>query len=377
MQRIMAGLLALGLAGLAAGGCESSRPPPVAPPTAPPAEPLPPPLYAFSVDRAWSDLLTLSGAVTPGSESPGRAYLLTTLDGLGLEVREVETPDPEVREVEPPGSEGSEVAPLRHVIATLPGASSDLFALVAPYDPEAVHTAPPLGGNAGVSGAALLLELARVLSTRQLPYTIQFVFLAGEQDVDATASRLGSVRLAERWEDLGELARLRLLVVFDRVCGAKLRIARDLGSHRMYREEFFKTAKRLGREEVFPPGQSFEQVESSHQAFLERGLRASVAIVGGADVAEPSEEGDPGDAPVECVPESLEAVGLVTLDALDTIGVRLAKIDRFSRMPLSELESAPELAPEPPLAEPAPELEAPLPVEPDGSPPFDPVEASG
>jgi len=39
--------------------------------------------------------------------------------------------------------------------------------------------------------------------------------------------------------------------------------------------------------------------------------------------------------PPRCSAESLDAVGAVTLDALDAIGRRLAKIDRFSRAPLA------------------------------------------
>ncbi len=47
-----------------------------------------------------------------------------------------------------------------------------------------------------------------------------------------------------------------------------------------------------------------------------------------------------GEEPV-CVPESLHAVGDVTLAALDRIGRRLAKIDRFTDMPLADAEGEP------------------------------------
>jgi hypothetical protein len=230
-----------------------------------------------------------------------------------------------------------EAAPaLRHLTATLAGISPDLFVLVAPYDGGGDPGSPPLAGNAGVSGAALLLELARVLTTRTNPYTLRFVFLAGEQSAASATDRwLGSRELAERMDERGELERTRLLVVFDGVCAPDLRIARDLSSHRVFREEFFKAARRVDRESAFPAGQPFVQVEASHLAFLDRGLRASVAIVGVRAAAESAPEPPPG-----CVPESLEAVGLVSLEALDAIGARLAKIDRFAHSPLSELMPA-------------------------------------
>ena len=44
------------------------------------------------------------------------------------------------------------------------------------------------------------------------------------------------------------------------------------------------------------------------------------------------------DVPAHCAPESLRTVGEVTLETLDTLGSRLAKIDRFARSPLGPVE---------------------------------------
>ena len=100
-----------------------------------------------------------------------------------------------------------------------------------------------------------------------------------------------------------------------------------------------------GRVDVFSPEQGFETVDASHRAFADRGVRPVVAIV---DTAFGGDE-PPGfyanteeDSIAHCAPESLEVVGTVTLHALETIGRRLAKIDRFSESPLVELESSPE-----------------------------------
>jgi hypothetical protein len=332
---IVAGLLALAVVGAASLGCESSRPqPPVPAAEVAPAAPAPPPLDVFSAERAWSDLLALTDPDEEGSDP--LAVLRQALAPLELEVRELATG----------GGDEAEAAPaLRHLTATLPGASSDLFVLIAPYDGGGSAGPPPLAGDAGASGAALLLELARVLSTRANLYTLRFVFVAGEQSALSGSDRWrGSHELAARMDEQGELERTRLLVAFDALCAPDLRVARDLGSHRAYREEFFKAAQRLARENAFPAAQPFEQVAASHLAFLDRGLRASVAIVGAQTAGEPAPEAPP----VGCVPESLEAVGQVALEALDEIAARLAKIDRFARSPLSELAPAEFAPPAPP-----------------------------
>ncbi len=43
-------------------------------------------------------------------------------------------------------------------------------------------------------------------------------------------------------------------------------------------------------------------------------------------------------APAQCTRESLEAVGVVVLDALEVITARLAKVDRFAKTPLASIE---------------------------------------
>ena len=45
---------------------------------------------------------------------------------------------------------------------------------------------------------------------------------------------------------MGRSSDIRLMVVMNRVCDSDLRVARDLHSHRLYREEFFKAAVRTG-----------------------------------------------------------------------------------------------------------------------------------
>jgi hypothetical protein len=269
-----------------------------------------------------------------------RGYLSSELEKIGAEVREIET----LRRIE-----GLEDLTLQHVSAVLPGASPRILMLVAPYDSSRFGSFEFVGANDRASGAALLLELARVLSTRSLPYTTQLLFLDGEGRADGdsegpAAKRWhGSTGVAEQMHEAGELERIRVLVAFHQVCDADLRIARDLFSHRMHREEFFKAARRVGRLEFFPTDKGFESLEASHRAFRERGVRGAVAIADtryGGDAVPGAFSESAEDTLEHCSPESLESVGVVALEALDTIGRRLAKIDRFIRAPLAEVEPA-------------------------------------
>lgn len=305
----------------------------------------PPPLGVFSSTRVSADLEAL--AKQPSNDAL-RSYVTSQLATTGLSVQTLETPG-----VQGAGTGVAEAKSWKHVIATAPGASPDLFVLIARLD-EARGTLSGPALEDDLSGAALLLELARFLSTRSLPYTTRFVWLEGDvlPRADETSARpefSGSESLAARMSESGDIPKVRLLVAFDRVCRDDLHVARDLGSHRVYREDFFNTGARAGWIQVFPRNQEYETVEASHLAFRNAGVR-SVVVLSGA--------GGPPSEGHTCAPQSIEAVGTVALDTIDTIGRRLAKIDRFSKTPLAATAESASPAPagpvEPPAAPPGP-----------------------
>jgi hypothetical protein len=322
-------LLALGLA------CQSS-PPPAARVAATPAERA----EAFEAQRAWEHLGTLAeiGPRVMGTEGVRRAgdFILGELAKLDLELKEQEITVHRAEDEEAPIA-------LRNIAAKIPGRSSDIFLLVAPYDTRRYDSFRFLGVNDGGSGAALLLEIARVLAADPLPYTTWLVFLDGEAPLApssvpvAPPSHFGSRALAKKLSEQRVLPAVRLAVVLNRVCDADLRVARDLLSHRVYREEFWRAAARLGRTDAFPPGASFESPVASHYALAAVGLRRVVALVDtsfGGDEPPGLYAGTEDDDLEHCSADSLEAVGKVTLEALDKISQRLAKIDRFAESPL-------------------------------------------
>jgi hypothetical protein len=340
----------------------------------PPETSFGPPLVsedAFSAERAWEHVRRLTEIGPRASGTPGaaraREYIRGQIEALGLEIASHRTlltlGDGQTLEIE-------------SLIAVLPGESPDLFVLAAPYDTRHFDSFDFVGANAGASGPALLLELARVLTLRPLPYTTWVVFLDGEAPLgrgtaqDATTAWIGSTELARLWASEGKLDSIRLLLYATQVADADLRLARDLRSHRRYRETLWETGERLGHGAAFPTRQSYESPAAGHVPFVARGLRRALLVMDssfGGDEA-PGIYADTEDDTLErCSPASLEAVGEVTLETLEDIGARLAKIDRFAEAPLREPVGPP--VPDAPLETPVPDtpLETPVP-DPDAPP---------
>ena len=304
----------------------------------------------FSGSLAWAELEELAdGPRALGSEGAEAARSLITarLAASNIVVETLTTTAE---------SKGFGPLALTHLVATLPGSSTDRIVLVAPYDSGKYDEFTFVGANDGASGAVVLLEVARVLATwRPLPYTVELVWLEGEGRIGHGSGEerdlrwLGSRTLAARWAESGHLSGIRLLVSFNRVCDADLVIARDSGSIREHREGFWRAARQLGFGDAFAPDRGYESVTSSHTAFRDRGVRPVVAIedtaFGGRDA--PGSHAGKEDVLEHCAPDSLQIVGRVALAAVESIATRLAKIDRFARTPSVEPVPQPEAPSEP------------------------------
>jgi Zn-dependent M28 family amino/carboxypeptidase len=259
------------------------------------------------------------------------------------------------------------------LVAEIRGESPQRFVLAAGYDTRRFEQFPFVGANDGASGPALLLELARVIQAHPLPYTTWIVFLDGEAPVGAGAEApppTGSQALAQELLAQGAAAPVRLVVTFQQVGDAELRVARDLRSHRLFREEFWLAAARLGRNEAFRTDDAFESPPGSHLAFIAAGFRGVVQVTDssyGGEVPPGAWANSEDDTPERCSPRSLEAVGAVTLEALDRIAGRLAKIDRFTRP--GAAAGVPQAPAEPEAAEPPSAGAPPAPVAPEAAPP--------
>jgi glutaminyl-peptide cyclotransferase len=296
---------------------------------------------SFSADRAWRDLraLTEVGARPVGSRGNDRArdYLRAELEDLDVEVESWEV---DYANTEGGASDAS--APeirVTNLSAIIPGTlSQDRFLLVAPFDSRSYDDFEFIGANDGASGAAVVLEIARAIAADPLLYATEIVFLDGESpfsspdDQGKSYREIGSLGLALRIQEAG-ISGVRAMIYLNRVGDADLRIARDLMSHRIYREEFWKAAAALNRTHAFPRDAAFENAGIAHRYFVQIGFRQIVSIVDtsfGGDQPPGLYAGTAQDTIERCSPESLETVGVVVLEALDTISARLGKIDRFA-----------------------------------------------
>jgi hypothetical protein len=212
----------------------------------------------------------------------------------------------------------------------------------------------------GSSGPALLLELARVMAARPSPYTMWFMFLDAEEplmpELPLDQTLLGSRALTQLLAHENLLSRMRAGVVFDRVAGADLRIARDLRSHRVYREIFWSAAAKRGRGDVFPAQAPFETPHASHLIFAAAGMQRVVAIVGSTSQSSTEHGNSPAPASTASEPASLESVGVVAETALQEITKLLRRVDRYAPRPAASPPAAggtSDAPPAPQEAEPA------------------------
>ncbi|MEN8184330.1 MAG: M28 family peptidase [Myxococcota bacterium] len=324
--------------------------------TAPPPPPPAPTPIGFSAPRAWEHLEALVeiGPRVPGTEgaSRARAYVRQVLEGLGIEVLEQQLALEDRGDGEP--------LEVHNLVGVLPGESRDVFVLAAALDTRHFETFDHAGANRA-SGAALLLELAALFARDPLPYTVRLVFLGAEVPQAELLPRQalwGSRLLVNELEDEGILDRARLAVFFGQVADAELTIARDLGSHRVYRDAFFKAARRMGHENEFPQSAGFDSVDSGHSVFFAARVRRAVVI---SDPRYGGEE-PPGiyhhteqDGLERLSPESLQVVGEVSEQAIRDIAALLTRVDRFARRrSVGEVDPAPEEIALPPAGE-APE----------------------
>jgi hypothetical protein len=298
---------------------------------------------AFSADQAWQHLQALTGIGTRPAGSKGNArarkYLQDELEKLGLETESWEVAYAETAPSSgDPKKPGAAAVPITNLSAIIPGTQSpDRLLLVAPFDTRSFEEFEFVGANDGASGAAVVLELARAIASDPLPYATQIVFVDGEAPFlpEGTEHRyqgVGRSGLATRIQQVG-VSGVRLMVFLNQVGDADLQIARDLMSERIYREEFWKAAANLERDYAFPGDAHYENAGIDHQPFLSVGLRRIVSIVDtryGGDQPPGEYAGTADDTIEHCSADSLETVGVVVLEALDSISQRLIKIDLYT-----------------------------------------------
>jgi hypothetical protein len=309
--------------------------------TAPPPPPPAPAslLEPFSGARAYEQLAKLAEigprvAGTPGG-AQARALLRAELEALGLTVHEepfVYAPEPEGRPHE-----------LANLWVEVPGRYPGLFAVGTPFDTSAAAGTGLVGVNEGASGAAVLLELARVLRDRPLDHTVRLYFLDGEL-FDPAALFLGSEHAYLGLDEAGALSELRLFLYLHMVGDAELEVRRDRLSDRRLRDAFYAAAARGGFEEAFPSSGPFDAIRLGNSVFSAHGFSRVVAFADlryGGDAPPGTYWRTVDDDLSHCSPESLTAVGSVVRAGLGVLSERQATVDRIRGVPLRAEASEP------------------------------------
>ena len=122
--------------------------------------------------------------------------------------------------------------------------------LVADRDPDpAKHGEPAIGANAGASGTAVLLELARTLDVAATGHTVCLVFLDAEENdgVEGWQPAMGSQQLVARLDaDIPRCRAPRFGIYLDMVGGSTQRLFAESTSHPPLTQAVWGTAAELG-----------------------------------------------------------------------------------------------------------------------------------
>jgi Zn-dependent M28 family amino/carboxypeptidase len=271
---------------------------------------------AFDGARAWTHLQKQMalGPRPAGSAALNdlRKYILDQLKADGIDARQqvfmASTPLGEMM--------------MSNIVATIPGRRTDRIILASHYDTKRAPNFRFVGASDGASSTAALLELGRVLKARQNEFTIELLFLDGEeavnwewQDPDNTYGSRHYVDAARKANTAGSI---RAMILLDMIGDKNLLIKRDSYSTPWLVDAIWGAAARLGHGEF---SSQLSTVEDDHLAFLRAGI-PSVDIIDLDNYAPYWHTAQDDLAHVSA--KSLQIVGDVVLAALPDIEARLA-----------------------------------------------------
>ncbi len=282
---------------------------------APAAEAQSAPKLQFDSNKAFEHLRKQVSFGPRPSGTPAiaetRRYIIEQLKAAGIESREQMfigmTPLGEVSMV--------------NVIATIPGKRKERIALASHFDTKLYREFRFVGANDGASSTAALLELGRVLKQRPNEFTIELLFLDGEEarmpEWRGNDNTYGSRHYVQAAQKDKSLATLRALILLDMIGDRDLTVRRDSNSTPWLVDLVWAAAARVGHSGTF--SNELTTVEDDHIPFLRAGIPA-VDII---DLENPTWH-TPQDTLEFVNARSLQTVGDVVLAALPDIEKRLA-----------------------------------------------------
>jgi Zn-dependent M28 family amino/carboxypeptidase len=228
----------------------------------------------FDSARAWDHLRKQVSIGPRPSGTPAivetRKYIIGQLKASGIESTEQPfigmTPLGEVS--------------MANVIATIPGKRPDRLVLASHFDTKLYREFRFVGANDGASSTAALLELGRVLKSRQNELTIELLFLDGEEarrpEWQGTDNTYGSRHYVQAAQKSGSLKTLKALVLLDMIGDRDLVIKRDANSTPWLVDAIWSAAARLGHGSTF--SNQLTTIEDDHVPFLRAGVAAADII---------------------------------------------------------------------------------------------------
>jgi Zn-dependent M28 family amino/carboxypeptidase len=161
-----------------------------------------------------------------------------------------------------------------NVIGIIPGRRPERIALATHYDTKRFQEFKFLGASDAASSTAAVLELARVLKNRQNEFSIELLFLDGEEAVNREwrdpDNTYGSKYYVQAARQAATLGSLKALVLLDMVGDRDLDIRPDSNSAGWLNSIVWRSAARLGYTSTFVP-EGFT-VEDDHLPFVQAGV---------------------------------------------------------------------------------------------------------
>jgi glutaminyl-peptide cyclotransferase len=222
--------------------------------------------HTFDGNRAFAqaEKLVSFGPRPSGTDAMARqaGYITSQLREFGLDAEEqtflAVTPRGQVQ--------------FRNVVAKTLGGSGPVILVGAHSDTKWFTNMTFVGANDGASGAAVLLEMARVVAARP---NIWFVFFDGEEcsrEYSSTDGLHGSRHFVEDLQKSGKADSVKAMVLLDMIGDARLNITLPVNGDPKLIEQAFEAARDTGHRDFFALGKG--EVLDDHVPFLRAGIPA-------------------------------------------------------------------------------------------------------
>jgi len=218
---------------------------------------------------------------------------------------------------------------MANLIVRIPGASPGVVIVCGHYDTKRFDRFKFVGANDGGSSAALMMELARVMAKRPMPYTLWLLWTDGEEaereQWEGNDNDYGSRHLEQKLASEGDLDRVKAFILVDMIGDAKLDVREDPTSTPWLSQLEFSVAQRLGYSRYFLADRQAAVGGDDYDPWLAAGVPSVDVIDFNYGPNPRSQPGDrdwniywhtPQDTVAHCSPQSLEVVGRVVLSML-------------------------------------------------------------